>query len=195
MSEDYKQTLQDTLNSSVHLSKRHVHPRMLKMLELGGMNAVFTRGEGPYLYDAQGSRYLDFLSGGGVHFIGRNHPEPLSRWITRRIFPGAYPPTLAEAESGVLEPWRLSVLDVENLRPHYARTIDAWAERFEAARRRVVERYGERFARAWYLYLVGSRVGFEIGTLQLFQVLFARERESDVPQTRAGWYRDAPGAA
>jgi len=136
-------------------------------------------------------RTLDPSHGRGLlHFIGRNTPAPLSRWITRRIFPGAYPPALSEVMGGVFEPWHLSVLDVENLRPHYARTLAAWRERFEAHEAEVVARYGEPFARAWRLYLAGSEAGFRLGTLQLFQVAFARERDNGVPWTRAGLYRD-----
>ena len=70
---------------------------------------------------------------GLLHFIGRNRPEPLNAWIVRRIFPGAYPPTLREVCAGVLEPQMLSVLDVENLRLHYAKTIEHWRHRFEAS--------------------------------------------------------------
>ena len=135
-------------------------------------------------------RVLDPKHGRGLlHFIGRNRPEPLSRWITTRIFPGAYPPSLAEATTGVLEPHRFSVLDVENLRMHYARTLEHWQSRYEAVMPRVASQYGERFARAWQLYLAGSTVGFTSGTLQLFQVVFARERDNSVPMTRNLLYR------
>jgi cyclopropane-fatty-acyl-phospholipid synthase len=134
-------------------------------------------------------RVLDRTEGRGLlHFIGRNTPQPLSRWITRRIFPGAYPPTLAEATSRVLEPFRLSVLDVENLRLHYARTLQDWWARFEAAYPQIASIYGERFGRAWRLYLAGSMVAFLTGSLQLFQVTFAPERDNTVPPTRAALY-------
>jgi cyclopropane-fatty-acyl-phospholipid synthase len=134
-------------------------------------------------------RVLDRSEGRGLlHFIGRNTPQPLSRWITRRIFPGAYPPTLAEATSRVLEPFRLSVLDVENLRLHYARTLQDWRARFEAAYPQIASLYGERFGRAWRLYLAGSMVAFLTGNLQLFQVTFAPERDNTVPLTRAALY-------
>ncbi len=130
-------------------------------------------------------RVLDRRHGRGLlHFIGRNRPEPLSRWITSRIFPGAYPPALAEATQGVLEPWRFSVIDVENLRLHYARTLEHWLARYDAAWPRVVAEYGAQFARAWHLYLVGSIVGFTTGSLQLFQIVFAREQDNTVPWTR-----------
>ena len=55
---------------------------------------------------------------GLLHFIGRNQAAPLNPWIRKRIFPGAYAPTLREVFEHVLEPQALSVLDVENLRLH-----------------------------------------------------------------------------
>ena len=69
---------------------------------------------------------------GLIHSIGRNRPEPLHPWIERRIFPGAYPPSLGEMMQ-IFEPFNLSVLDVENLRLHYARTLRDWSDRYEAA--------------------------------------------------------------
>jgi ornithine--oxo-acid transaminase len=69
--------IDEQLVSSTHLSKRHVHPKLSHMMELGGMNTVFARAAGQYLYDLEGNRYLDLLSGGGVHFAGRNHPKIL----------------------------------------------------------------------------------------------------------------------
>ena len=47
---------------------------------------------------------------GLIHAIGRNRPLPMNRWIERRIFPGAYPPSLKEMVS-ILEPAELSVLE------------------------------------------------------------------------------------
>ena len=73
---------------------------------------------------------------GLLHFIGRDVPRPLNAWIRRRIFPGAYPPTIAEVTTRVLTPAGMSVIDVENLRLHYARTLAHWCERFDAAKRR-----------------------------------------------------------
>ena len=70
---------------------------------------------------------------GLLHFIGRDVPLPLNAWIRRRVFPGAYPPTLAEVTSRVLGPAGMSVVDVENLRLHYARTLEHWSGGFAAA--------------------------------------------------------------
>ena len=70
-----KGILDEHLNSSDHLSKKHIHPRLSKMLDLAGMNVAFTRAGGSYLWDKDDNQYLDLLSGGGVHYIGRRHPE------------------------------------------------------------------------------------------------------------------------
>jgi cyclopropane-fatty-acyl-phospholipid synthase len=132
---------------------------------------------------------------GLLHFIGRSYKGAFSRWIRKRIFPGAYAPTLAEAMS-ILEPHRFAILDVENLRPHYARTVEHWLKRFEASGQRVSEMYGAWFHRAWRLYLAGSIAAFRTGTLQLFQVSFAGSKRGPGVWTRAPLYAVAkpPGA-
>jgi cyclopropane-fatty-acyl-phospholipid synthase len=120
---------------------------------------------------------------GLVHTIGRNREQRLSRWITENVFPNAYPPTLFEMKE-VFEP-RLAVLDVENLRRHYALTARHWLRRFQAAERSAVELAGERTARVWHFYLAGVVASFEASTLELFQVVFTR-----VGNERIAWTRD-----
>jgi len=71
---------------------------------------------------------------GLLHFIGRDVPRPLNAWVNRRIFPGAYPPTLAEVTRGILTPGGMSVIDVENLRLHYRETLAHWSKRFASAK-------------------------------------------------------------
>jgi cyclopropane-fatty-acyl-phospholipid synthase len=124
---------------------------------------------------------------GFIHSIGRNRPAPLSPWIEKRIFPGAYPPSLAEMMR-IFEPHDFSVLDVENLRLHYAQTLRGWLALFETASGRVREMFDEKFVRMWRMYLAGSIAGFTTGALQLFQVLFAPRDNNDVPMTREHLY-------
>jgi cyclopropane-fatty-acyl-phospholipid synthase len=138
-------------------------------------------------YQAFGSVVERSLTGAGrglLHFIGRNQPGALNPWIRKRIFPGAYPPALPEVFERVLEPWNMSVLDVENLRLHYASTLDHWRRRFEAASDDVARMFDETFVRAWRLYLAGSQAAFTTGTMQLFQVVFARGASNAIPWTR-----------
>jgi cyclopropane-fatty-acyl-phospholipid synthase len=125
---------------------------------------------------------------GLIHFIGRSAPMAMSTWISRYIFPGAYIPSLREAIEGVLEPADLTVLDVENLRLHYALTLAHWLERFEAVSEDVSADLGEVFARMWQLYLAEAQAGFRAGNLQLFQVVFARSAWHAIPWTRESLY-------
>lgn len=129
---------------------------------------------------------------GLIHSIGRNRPAPLNAWIERRIFPGARPPALSEMMR-IFEPWDLSILDVENLRLHYAQTLHHWLELYDANADRVRAMFDEKFVRMWRLYLAGSIAGFTTGTLQLFQVLFAPRDNNDVPMTRAHLYTPEAG--
>lgn len=124
---------------------------------------------------------------GLLHSIGRNQRTEFSAFIERRIFPGAYAPTLAEMVA-LLEPIDGSVLDVENLRLHYARTLEHWLARFETQRDVVAARFDEAFVRTWRLYLASATASFRAGSLQLFQVVFARGRTNAIPWTRADLY-------
>ncbi|MGH9387221.1 MAG: class I SAM-dependent methyltransferase [Vicinamibacterales bacterium] len=121
---------------------------------------------------------------GLLHFIGRNQPAPLNAWIRKRIFPGAYPPTLTEVFAGVFEPRGFSVLDVENLRLHYAKTLDWWRRGFNAHEAEVAAMFDDPFVRAWRLYLAGSQAAFSTGAMQLFQVLFTRSDNNAIPWLR-----------
>lgn len=147
---------------------------------------------GPHHYRELGRIVRDAIGDSGrglIHSIGRNRPQPFDEWTATRIFPGAYPPALREMMD-IFEPWNLSVLDVENLRLHYAQTLRHWLERFEAAKDEVERQFDARFVRMWRLYLSGSVAAFTTGSLQLFQILFAPGRSNCVPLTRADIYRD-----
>ena len=121
---------------------------------------------------------------GLIHSIAQDVPEPLSPWLLKRIFPGSYPPTLREMME-VFEPWGFSVLDVENLRLHYAKTLEHWLARFEENRERIAGMFDDCFVRAWRLYLAGAIANFRVGKLQLFQVVFARSANNLIPLTRS----------
>lgn len=124
---------------------------------------------------------------GLIHSIARSHPRPPDPWIARNIFPGGHIPSLGDM-AAVFEPFKYSVLDVENLRLHYAKTCRTWLHNFEAVADQVRRTYDERFVRMWRLYLAGSAAGFRSGTLQLYQVVFAPHGNNDVPWTRHHLY-------
>jgi cyclopropane-fatty-acyl-phospholipid synthase len=125
---------------------------------------------------------------GLLHFIGRDVPCPLNAWIRRRIFPGGYTPTIAEVATHTLGPAGMSIIDIENMRLHYARTLAHWSERFALVRERVRQVYGDEFQRAWELYLAGSQAAFATGWMQLFQILFIPRGSSPPSWTRSDPY-------
>ena len=146
---------------------------------------------GPDHYADLGSVIARVLKEDGlgiIHSVGRNRPTPPSAWLERRIFPGSYPPSLREMMD-IFEPHNFSILDVENLRLHYAQTLIAWLKRFEKEIDTVRRMYDEHFIRAWRLYLGGCAAAFMSNSIQLFQVVFGFPAHNAIPLTRQHLYR------
>ena len=148
---------------------------------------------GPDHYQELGALASRLLAPDGlalVHTIGRAAPARLNRWIAERIFPNAQPPALSEMMQ-IVEPNGFAVLDVENLRRHYALTARHWFTRYEGNARRIEQLVGRETARAWRLYLAGTAASFETSSLQLYQMVFTHAENDAIPWTRAGWYARA----
>ncbi|NUQ63779.1 MAG: class I SAM-dependent methyltransferase [Pirellulales bacterium] len=184
-----RRAAQERLDSRVQFIEddyRNIQGRFDAFVSVGMLEHV-----GADHYDDLGrviGRCLQNHGRGLIHSIGQIHAgRPLNPWIRRRIFPGAYPPALSEMVQ-LLESADFSVLDVENLRLHYAKTLEHWLQRFEASAGAVANMFDERFVRMWRLYLAGSRSSFLAGVLHLFQIVFARPRSNDLPWTRAFLY-------
>jgi len=126
---------------------------------------------------------------GLIHSIGRSYPAYLDPWIESRIFPGARPPSIGQMAE-IFEPRHFSILDIENLRLHYAKTLEHWLARFENHVNEIRRDFDDNFVRAWRLYLAGSESSFTIGTLQLFQVVFSRPGNNSLPWSRSHLYQD-----
>lgn len=94
-------------------------------------------------------------------------------FIERYIFPGG---ELIHASkvTEVMSDAQFEPLDLENLRPHYARTLWAWSDALEARLAQARELTRENVVRAYRVYLAGSAMGFEQGWMSLFQMLAAR---------------------
>ncbi len=74
MTFDLGEVLASRRGENFQLYSRHINPQLVRVLRSIGFDRFYTRAEGPYLYDADGRRYLDFLSGFGVFGLGRGHP-------------------------------------------------------------------------------------------------------------------------
>ena len=110
--------------------------------------------------------------------------DAASLFVRHRIFPGGQllhlDETIRSAEQAGLE-----VLDVENLRPHYARTCRLWDERLAAQREAALGLVDEPTYRAWRIWLAGSSLSFEEGFTSIYQVLMAKRGAP-----RAHWTRE-----
>jgi cyclopropane-fatty-acyl-phospholipid synthase len=135
-----------------------------------------------------------FLKKGGlglIHFIGHVGRFQTDFFIRKYVFPGGWIPSLADVVVE-MEKAGLEVLDVENLRRHYALTLDVWAERFDRNWERIraldPQRFDERFRRIWRLYLYGCAEMFRApnGRTHLFQIVFSKGNvsRSDYPMGR-----------
>ena len=129
---------------------------------------------------------------GLIHFIGHIADRETDFFIRKYIFPGGWIPSLSKALEA-MEAEGLEILDVENLRRHYALTLDAWTEKFEAnwqaIRAMQPERFNERFLRIWRTYLIGCAEMFRAANSQtnLFQIVFSKGNVDidNYPLTRA----------
>jgi len=75
MSVDILSLYRDREQERYALHARYLNEQMVRVLQTLGYDVAFTRGQGQYLYDRAGDKYLDLLSGWGVFALGRNHPE------------------------------------------------------------------------------------------------------------------------
>jgi cyclopropane-fatty-acyl-phospholipid synthase len=96
------------------------------------------------------------------------HPERVFRvekasngFINRHVFPGGSLPSLAAIERSLARRTDLRSIALEDITPHYARTLRCWRERFQAAWPELrTLGYDERFRRMWDLYLAYCEAGF-----------------------------------
>lgn len=72
---DISALLQEHEGENYELHSQHINPSNVRTLRTIGFDRCYVRAEGPYLWDVEGAKYLDFLSGYGVFSLGRNHPE------------------------------------------------------------------------------------------------------------------------
>lgn len=161
-----------------------------KFVSIGMLEHVGKRHLSAFMNRA--SRVLVEGGLGVLHTIGKEVESPMDAWIARYIFPGGYLPTLSEIAQQMGKAG-LSILDVENLRMHYAQTLEHWTHNFERKADWVRARFGERFARMWRLYLHASTAAFKFGELRLYQVLFSKGLNNRLPITRDHVYRSAHG--
>lgn len=119
------------------------------------------------------------------------------RFIDRYVFPQGELPHVGTVLT-TLQQGGLEAFDVENLRRHYARTLQCWSEAFEAQAEDLRRMTDERRFRIWRVYLAGCRWAFEHDHIALYQVLCRRAGRParELPWSRRWMYAaDAPAGA
>jgi len=149
--------------------------------------------------------HAGYLKKGGlglIHFIGHVGRFDTDLFIRKYVFPGGWIPSLADVIVE-MEKAGLEILDIENLRRHYALTLDVWAERFDRNWERIraldPQRFDERFRRIWRVYLYGCAEMFRspAGRTHLFQIVFSKGNvtQSSYPMGRGFLYEETAKAA
>lgn len=171
-----------------------------KIVSVGMYEHVGLKHLGIYLANVQ--RLLKpggmFLNQGIVATDPEGRPQgpPGGEFIDRHVFPGGEVPPLPMFLRELMR-CRFEVVDVEDLRPHYARTLVLWTRRLEAHRDAAIEAAGIECYRIWRIYLAAMAYVFDRGWLSSVQVLAYRalaDHPAPRPWLREGG-REAPMAA
>jgi cyclopropane-fatty-acyl-phospholipid synthase len=142
--------------------------------------------------------HADALKPGGLgmlHFIGHVGVSDTEFYIRKHIFPGGWIPSLAQTIAA-MEQCGLEIVDIENLRRHYAPTLDEWAKRFDANWDTIhaldPRKFDEYFRRKWRSYLWSCAEMFRSpkARTHLFQIIFSKGNidASNYPMSRAFLY-------
>ncbi len=120
-----------------------------------------------------GGRLLNHGITTGQRDVVRDFGRDRDTFIARYVFPdGALVP--AHHMASLIERGGFELRDLEQLRPHYGRTLRHWVANLEDAYDEVVQHVGEATARVWRAYLAASAVAFDRGELGVVQILATR---------------------
>jgi cyclopropane-fatty-acyl-phospholipid synthase len=169
-----------------HLAEvRHLDYRDVPESDFDAVSAIgLIEHIGVKLYEPYFSFLRDKLRPGGrLLNHGITRPDNKHAGLPRRGFIGRYVfPDGELTGSGdivsAIEDVGLEVQHQENLRVHYARTLQAWCANLVENWDECVAEAGLATAKVWGLYMAGSRLGFERNGIQLHQILATRTGEN-----------------
>ncbi len=126
-----------------------------------------------YRLTAPGGRFLNHGITTGRRDVVRDMSKVQGSFIAAYVFPdGALVPAYTAVRH--LQQTGFDLHDLEQLRPHYARTLQHWTRRLEANAEEAHRLVGDRTYRVWRAYMAGSAIGFESGDLGVVQILGSR---------------------
>jgi cyclopropane-fatty-acyl-phospholipid synthase len=139
------------------------------------------------MVEAVGARYLDGYFGHCARLLkpegamllqaitlqDQHYEQALESvdFIQRHVFPGSFIPSVQALSASLTRASDFKIFHLEDIGPHYARTLRLWRERFFGQIGRVRELgYGDAFIRLWEYYLCYCEGGFlerQLGTVQM----------------------------
>jgi len=173
------------------------------------LRGTFDRLVSIEMIEAIGHQYLDtyfgkvgdLLKEGGMALIqaitieDHRYQQALTSvdFIKRHIFPGSFIPSVSAMLNASARSSDLRLIDLEDIGPSYALTLNHWRRRFLAQRERVAALgYPKRFERMWEFYLAYCEGGFierSIGDVQMLLTRPGARREAWLPDL----YQSDPG--
>lgn len=103
-----------------------------------------------------------------------------SDWIRKHIFPGGHLPSLGAMVAAMSARTRLGPTRLDDIGPHYARTLRMWREALLARRAEVLAQgFDEAFLRKWEYYFSYCEAGFLCRTVRNYQMQLSRMGEPD----------------
>lgn len=172
--------------------------KLINYLELDSTKLQFDKivSVGMFEHVGKGNlgRYMkkvnELLVPGGtslLHTITGTFEDPANTWIEKYIFPGGYAPSMRETV-WLLPQYDFHLIHAESLRLHYAMTLDCWYANFSKHLDTIRDMFDERFIRMWSLYLKGCAAAFRVSGLDLYQLLFTKGLNNELPLTNAYMY-------
>lgn len=123
-----------------------------------------------------------------LHFISSLKETDGDAWIKKYIFPGGIIPSIREIIS-IGTDFSYHTIDVESLRPHYAKTLLCWYDNFNKNIEPISKMFNKEFIRMWQLYLASCSAMFNNGFIDLHQITFTKGTNNDIPLTRDYLYK------
>ncbi|MEJ1995119.1 MAG: cyclopropane-fatty-acyl-phospholipid synthase [Limibacillus sp.] len=117
--------------------------------------------------------------------------RPENRLIRKYIFPGSELDHIGHTLES-MEALGFEIHDVEGWREHYAKTCRLWHQRLIAKEEEAVAQVGRERYRMWIAYLAGVSIGFQDGSLRIYQTLATAHKSkgaAELPPSRADLYR------
>ena len=109
-------------------------------------------------------------------------------WIQKEIFPGALCPSISALLEAARRSSQFVLEELENIGPHYARTLREWRERFVLAWPELLgSGYDERFRRAWCYYLSYCEAAFASRNLGDVQMVLSRPKNGLLLRENPAW--------